>query len=145
MSSDQCLDQCFRSYLETILIFVNPPSGYDEDYFVGEPGELFWHPHEDLAIAELRKRIHPQFMGRQNNKSRTTINPICLPKPSDEFHKGIKPATYYGWGQIGPGQEAHVLQKADIEVMYDDFTNEKSHNFLQRGIESNYPCQVGIS
>ena len=102
------------------------------------------HPKEDLAIIVLKKAIDPQAIGKRSNNTRILVNPVCLPKPLEKFYTGIKPAIYYGWGQIGPGQEAKVLQKAEIEVMYDHFTDSNSHNFLQRGIEQNYPCQVYI-
>ena len=132
---------------ERLAIFLNPPSGYDQDYYVGDSdrsGQVYRHPKQDLAIFVLKKAIDPQAIGKRTNNTRILINPVCLPKPIEKFYTGIKPATYYGWGHIGPGQEAKVLQKAEIEVMYDHFTDSNSHNFLQRGIEQNYPCLVCI-
>ena len=139
------INLCFSLEYDRISIFLNPPSGFNLNYYVGDvapPNQVFYNKRRDLAIIALAKAIDPQAFGKGDENTKIIVKPVCLPKIFRRFDWRYKPATYFGWGIIGVDKDTDVLQKAEIEVNYETNSNWGSHFFVQRKTGAPYPCQV---
>ena len=70
----------------------------------------------DIAMVKLEKSFRQRWVERGFTAA---INPICLPKQSNNLNKAKEQAVFFGYGGYGD-EKSHFLRKMNLTIMEED-------------------------